>query len=95
MRIENSLRAAARHNFAAGLLEAEAAAASAAALAAGEKAWLTTSLRSGASCAMHRSKKASSPSTVSSLAAAATRCAWSHLDRVGVRIWGRGSFGRG
>ena len=83
MRIENSLRAAARHNFAAGLLEAEAAAA----LAAGEKAWLTTSLRSGASCAMHRSKKASSPSTVSSLAAAATRCAWSHLDRIGARVW--------
>ena len=86
MRIENSLRAAARHNFAAGLLEASAAA-SAAALAAGENAWLTTSLRSGASCAMHRSKKASSPSTVSSLAAAATRCAWSHLDRIGARVW--------
>ena len=82
------MRAAVHHNFATGSLEVEAAAAAAVAAAAaaavGEKAWLTTSRRSGPSCAMRWSKKSSIPSTVSSLAAAARRCPWSHLVRVGV-----------
>ena len=56
------MRAAVHHNFAAGSLEVEAAAASAAAASAaaaavGEKAWLTTSRRSGPPCAMRWSKK--------------------------------------
>ena len=57
------MRAAVRHNFATGSLEVEAAAAEAAAAAAaavGEKAWLTTSRRSGPSCATRWSKKSSS-----------------------------------
>ena len=60
------MRAAVRHNFATGSLEVEAAAPVAAAAAAavgenqGEKAWLTTSRRSGPSCATRWSKKSSS-----------------------------------
>ena len=66
------MRAAVRHNFAVGSLEVEAAAAA----AVGEKVWLTTSRRSGPSCAMRWSKKSSIPSTVSSLATAVRRCPW-------------------